>query len=835
MMVRCVATLASRWASGSDRRRSQPTRAGGIGCIRMRGPAARVLANAATAGEEPIPGELLVRLAKVTCLALALMAVGAGARAETLKLKSGLMYSGKVAGLNDVAVFANLKANLNKKVPASCPIWMVDDGPRRLMVPGRQMAEVLDDAELSSSVMSFKIPQRKTGQQNFPIQVGTFSRVEEFDEFGHGMVQLRTGTDTTLDIVLGIVELRPDYVRIEALKYDWSFARTTQSLGQEVIDRILKKRVNRTSLIERRKLIVFYEQAEMYKAARHEVQLFVKDFPAEKKWCEDVTAQMDELDSRRVLNEITRRRSAGQHLLAYGAVKTFPVEGVSVEIRRQVEGMHRDYDAVRERRATILLQLDMLQAAIPADQAAQLKPLRSLLGEELHAVENLERLSPYEQIANAPNVTATEKLALAYSSWVVGPSDAVDSLPAAVRMWEMRFLILEYLRTPEDAVRRAAIIKTLEATEDVSVERLARMVGFLPMLEDMAPIPPCTPTRVETTSDGAGTPLSYVVILPKEYNTQHTYPLLVVLHGFGKDAESEARWWAGDPEREGHGQRRGFITIAPEYAKPNQTQHEYDLASHRAVLGSIRHAMRTHRIDANRVVLAGHGMGADACFDLGMSHPDVFAGVAPICGKSQQYCMSYWGNATKTSWYVVSGERDRDTVADNMRDLNKYFSKGIDITYSEYKNRGLEPYSEELPRLIDWAETVRRKPIQEYLDFEVKTLRSFDNHFHWIQAGTLPQELFQPIVWEDRHKKIRDMPISGKITPGGTVYVTHPGKTTTIWFSPDMINFDERVRVHVNGTEQFNGSLTPSVEALLEDLRTRADRQRLFWARLDLK
>ena len=544
---------------------------------------------------------------------------------------------------------------------------------------------------------------------------------------------------------------------------------------------------------------------------------------------------MDELDSRRVLNEITRRRSAGQHLLAYGAVKTFPVEGVSVEIRRQVEGMHRDYDAVRERRATILLQLDMLQAAIPEDQATQLKPLRSHLVEELHAVENLERLSPYEQIADDPKISAGEKLALAYSSWVVGPSDAVDSLPAALRMWEMRFLMLEYLRTPEDAVRRAAIIKTLEATEDVSVERLARMVGFLPMLEDMAPIPPCTPTRVETISDGAGIPLSYVVILPKEYNTQHTYPLLVVLHGFGKDAESEARWWAGDPEREGHGQRRGFITIAPEYAKPNQTQHEYDLASHRAVLGSIRHAMRTHRIDADRVVLAGHGIGADACFDLGMSHPDVFAGVAPICGKSQQYCMSYWGNATKTSWYVVAGERDRDTVADNMRDLNKYFSKGIDICYSEYKERGFEPYSEELPRLIDWAETVRRKPIPEYMDFEVKTLRTFDNHFHWIQAGTFPPELFQPIVWEDRNKKIRDMPISGKITPGGTVYVTHPGKSTTLWFSPGMIDFDERVRVHVNGTEQFNGTLTPSVEALLEDLRLRADRKRLFWARLDLK
>ena len=189
----------------------------------------------------------------------------------------------------------------------------------------------------------------------------------------------------------------------------------------------------------------------------------------------------------------------------------------------------------------------------------------------------------------------------------------------------------------------------------------------------------------------------------------------------------------------------------------------------------------------------------------------------------------------KTSWYVVSGQRDRDTVSENMRDLNRYFRKGADITYCEYKERGYEPYTEELPRLMDWAETVRRKPIQEYKEFEAHTLRAFDNHFHWVQAGTLPEKLFQPIVWEDRQKNIQEMPITGKITPGGTVYVTHPGKTCTVWFSPQMIDFEERVRVHVSGTEKFNGFLKPSVEALLEELRTRADRKRLFWTRLDLK
>ena len=787
----------------------------------------------------PSPETSTVRSAKTACLALAcaalvVAAVDSAVQGDTLRLKSGLTYTGKVVGLNEVAVFNAFKAQANRRVPASCPIWMVDDGPRRLCVPGRQAAEVEDGNALLSKVVSFKFPQHKTSQSNFPSQIGTFSRVEEFDEFGHGMVQLRT-REGLVDVILGIVELRPDYVQIESLSHDWSFARTTQSLGADTIERLLSRKVDRSRPEDRRALIAFYEQAELYKSARREVDLYAQDFPNDRELQAGIETRMDELDAERVLNELVRRRAAGQHQLVEESLKKFPLESVSAKIRRSVEQMGSEYTQARERRSHILLQLDMLQSELPEDQAANLRPLRSLMEEELSSMENLDRLAPYEQIAKDGQISASSKLALAYSSWVVGPSDAVESLPAAVRMWELRFLMLEYLRTPKDAARRMEIVKQLEATEGMSVERLARMVEFLPVFEDSAPIPPGVPTAVDFESDGAGEPLSYVKILPKAYSPEHTYPLLVVLHTAGADAEKEASWWAGDAEREGQAQRRGFITIAPRYAAPKQVHHEYDLASHRAVLGSIRHAMRTHRVDADRIVLAGHGMGADACFDLGMSHPDLFAGVAPICGKSMNYCKFYYANAMKMSWYVVAGQRDRDTVAENMRDLNRYFVKGADIIYCEFKERGLETYSEEQPRLMDWAETVRRKPITAYADFAVTTLRAFDNRFHWVQAGTLPQDMFEPIVWEDGKKQIPTRIIEGKITPGGTVYVKHPGKTCSVWFSPEMINFEERVRIRVNGHEEFNGSLKPSAEVLLEDLRTRSDRQRLFWARVDLK
>lgn len=781
------------------------------------------------------PAEI-ARTTIVRCF-LGFMLLGGGrdeyARADTVRLKNGLIYSGRVAVLNDVGVYSTIKSRPNFKIPASCPVVLIDDGPRRISIPGRQAAEVIDEELFQPE--HFRFSQHKTSQLNFPDILGTFSRIEEFDEYGHGMIQLQTPQGPE-NVYLGIVDLRPDYVGIESLSHDWHFARTTLSLGADVIERILNKKIDRTNLIERKTLIGFYEQAEMYRLARQELDQLSKDFSSEQAWCQEMAIRMDELDAQRVLHELSRRRIAGQYRLVEGAAKTFPLENASGKIRRSVEEIITEYQTLRERQASVLLQLDMLQSTLAEEEAAKLRPLRSLLEQELYGIENLDRLSPFEQVVTEETIPASERLALAYSSWVVGPSDAVESLPAAIRLWDLRFLLQEYLNTHSDSLRREELLSQIEEMEGMSVGRLALMLPLLPMLEDMGPIAATVPTPVEFSAEGEDLTLGYTVVLPKEYNAAHSYPLLVVLHSSGGTPEAEARWWAGDTDREGQAQRRGFITIAPRYVKDKQTKYEYDLSSHRAVLASIRHAMRVFHVDADRIILAGHGMGGDACFDLGMSHPDLFAGVAPICGVSRNNCKFYWENALKLPWYVVAGQRDRTSVMENMRDLNRYFRKGTEIIYVEFKERGFESYPEELPRLMDWAETVRRKPLTEFLEFEASTVRSYDNRFYWIQAGSLPEELFQPVVWSEPKSAVKAKPINGKITVnGGVVYVTHPGKTAKLWFTPEMLSFDQRVHVHLNGKEKFAGVLKPTAEAILEDFRQRADRQRLFHVRLDVE
>lgn len=760
--------------------------------------------------------------------ALLVAMLGPDARGDSVRLKSGLIYTGKAIPLREPAVYSSTNPRGKKTSPLSSRVWMVDDGPRRLCFPSKQIAEIDPGSKDFEERIKFQFPLHRTGRAAIPDRIGSFSRIEEFDEYGHAMIQLPMA-NSSMDVILSISELRPDYFLIESLSHDWSFARTTKSLGPEVLDKILKKKIDAKNLKDRLSLVIFYKQAELYNAARQEVLSLAHDFPSEQAWCNETLARMNELDARLVINALTRFRSAGQHELVEASLKKFPQDGISADIQRQVLELSSQYQTNRERREHILFQLDMLQSQLPEDQAGHLRPLRSLLNEELNANENLDRLTPYEQIAEDDQIPPDQKLALAYSSWVAGPTDAVDSLPTALRMWEMRFLIQEYLRTPESSKRREEIVRSLEQTEDAQPELLTRIVELLPVFEDSAPIPAGTPTTVEFHSEGSGEPLSYVVVLPKEYNPQHTYPLLVVMHAVGATPEKEATWWAGNEDREGQAPRRGFITIAPRYAKEKQNEHEYDISSHVAVLGSIRHAMRTHRIDANRVILAGHGMGADACFDLGMAHPDVFAGVAPICGKCLGTCKVYWENSRKLPWYIVNGQRDRKTVVDNMRVLDRLFDAGGDITYCEFKERGIESFVEELPRLMDWAETVRRKPLTELMDFEARTQRAFDNRFYWLEVSSLPPEMSQPPT-------TKSWIIDGRITPGGTIHIKHSGKSATIWLHPDMtLHIDDRIRVMVNGTERLKTLWKPSVGALLDDLLKRADRQRVFTMRIDVK
>ncbi|NEU35346.1 hypothetical protein GN156_32340, partial [bacterium LRH843] len=82
-------------------------------------------------------------------------------------------------------------------------------------------------------------------------------------------------------------------------------------------------------------------------------------------------------------------------------------------------------------------------------------------------------------------------------------------------------------------------------------------------------------------------------------------------------------------------------------------------SAHTAVIQSIQDVMKRYQIDSSRIFLAGHGMGADAAYDIGLSRFDWFAGVIPIAGECGKICNYYSENGPDLGWYIVNGQRDR--------------------------------------------------------------------------------------------------------------------------------------------------------------------------------
>ncbi|MDA1166365.1 MAG: hypothetical protein O3B13_24990, partial [Planctomycetota bacterium] len=80
--------------------------------------------------------------------------------------------------------------------------------------------------------------------------------------------------------------------------------------------------------------------------------------------------------------------------------------------------------------------------------------------------------------------------------------------------------------------------------------------------------------------------------------------------------------------------------------------------------------------------------------------------------------------------------------------------------------------------------------------------------------------------------------VSAEILAGSsdrtTISITSPARSNTIWLNPDMIDFGVRLRVRLGSRQVYNDFVEASVEHILEDLRQRGDRQRIYQTRIDL-
>jgi predicted esterase len=782
---------------------------------------------------------------------LTLLALPAGARADRFVLKDGRILDGRMAKLS------SLTEKVQTEPPEGAPdprlIIMIDDDLRRTMVPRAQLIDAgRPDTDLS--IERFTVRQVTMSKGGKAAQLGAFLAVGPWDEWGRRTLTMNFN-GRPLDVIQGITQITPRWTKVESLQqagvksFMWDMRIATSSIAPDALRKILAHQIDPKKLDDRLKLVRLFLQSERYADAKQELEGVIGNFPDRNQDYAQTLRELKQFEARRTLNEINLRRKAGQFQLAGDWLatwhKNFDTEGVAGETLKSVEQALREHRADFDRLGETLKSLDADASALAADDpqlAHRLKPALAEIKAEL-SINSLDRMAAYRQFSDAGESASGEKLSLAVSGWLVGTNDALVKLPVTLSLFRTRDLVRDYLIEPVKANRDRLLVE-LESQEGATPELIAKLLAHMrpPLATPDADEERPGYFELEAAAVAGEPPVKYYVQLPPEYDPHRHYPTVVTLRGAATTTAQQIDWWAGRWSaargdqaaiRLGQASRHGYIVVAPAWAHDEQGNYKFSAAEHAAVLNTLRDACRRFSIDTDRVFLTGHSMGGDAAWDIGLAHPDLWAGVIPIVARADAYISRIWENARHMNFYFVGGELDGDKPGRNAQELDRYMNRGYNMTLAEFEGRGHEDFSDEILRLFDWMNRNKRDFFPR--EFTCYNMRKWDNYFWWVDLDEFnPRSIAAPDKWPPPHGT-RPAKTTAKVNANNTVNVTtHAGKTT-LWLSPGIFDFKQKTTITVNGTKARleNGFVEPDMKVMLEDARTRGDRQHPFWAKVE--
>ncbi len=433
-------------------------------------------------------------------------------------------------------------------------------------------------------------------------------------------------------------------------------------------------------------------------------------------------------------------------------------------------------------------------------------------------------------------------ISLAVTGWLLGNPAAETKPETARRLWKARSFLTKYLSTV-----KAAEQKKLSADYQLDKDDASRIDELCQLVPGVPPVEPVTDFStlpiVLKAGDGRRAP-SYLALPPPEYTPARQYPVLIALHGGGEAPLIMMRRWleaAAD---------NGYLLIVPEWDVNAAGGYTYSEGEHAAVTDVLRDVRRRFQVDSDRVFLTGFGEGGNMAFDVGLSHPDLFAGVIPISGGPSYFSDAYWRSAQYLPFYVVDGDRSGEINKQIRDQFTHWVERGYNVIWSQYKGRGVEWFPAELTAITDWMRNRRRNfPLQQLgadglggsFGSEYYTMRQGDNRFYWLSTDAVNERCCNSV--ERWKTQITPATMTGYIKPADNEVVlkTLGLNQVTLWLGRNakgqsQIDWDRPLTVYLNRTVKLSSrKVSPSLDVMLEDLNERGDRQQLYLQKIEMK
>lgn len=237
----------------------------------------------------------------------------------------------------------------------------------------------------------------------------------------------------------------------------------------------------------------------------------------------------------------------------------------------------------------------------------------------------------------------------------------------------------------------------------------------------------------------------YGLYLPKNYNPKKKYPLVMMLHGAGSNHRLELKRVFGksnvgdetDVEASRYFQEWADVDyiVASPFARGTMGYQGVAETDVYQVLADVK---KRFSVDEDRTYLTGLSMGGGGTLWIGLTRPDIWAAIAPVCPAPPQGTDALAGNALNVPAHFFHGDADpavpvavsRGWVK-NLKDL------GSQVEYVEYPgvkhNSWENAYKDGF--IFSWFKQFKRNRFPDRVRFT--TSRYNYNQAYWVRLDEL--------------------------------------------------------------------------------------------------
>lgn len=242
----------------------------------------------------------------------------------------------------------------------------------------------------------------------------------------------------------------------------------------------------------------------------------------------------------------------------------------------------------------------------------------------------------------------------------------------------------------------------------------------------------------------------YALYLPPNFDPAKKYPLVMSLHGawsnhrlnlkrvFGKgnlpgETDLEAtRYFPRFPDLD-------FIVASP-YARGTMG---YQGVAEKDVYDVMADVKKRFPIDEDRVYLTGLSMGGGGTLWLGLTRPDVWAAIAPVCPGAPEGTEDFAPNALNLAVHLFHGDQDPAVSVEVSRRWQKMLlNLDTNVEYVEYPGvrHNSWDYAYRNAAIFPWFAEFRRNRYPDRVRFVTRAYR-YDSAY-WVRVdGLTPGQL----------------------------------------------------------------------------------------------